>query len=323
VSITIEPLRGSHLEDAAELFCVRYRALRHHLPILPARYTTQEVILPMLRDLAQAAPGVVAIDDRQLVGFLLGFVIPDFLGKRSVFSPEWANATRPEASRRLYQEMYGRLSAEWVADHCFTHLVSLLENDPQGRDAWHWLGFGLAAVDGVRDLEPVHSAPTGYALRRATLDDLPLAAAFDQALSQHLAAAPTFWPHENKDYGNWLMDSANAFWLASPVDQGHHEDAVGFIALEPGYQEGCQVIQDEKTISISGAFTRQETRGEGVATALLNISLEWARAQGYARCAVDFEPMNSLAARFWPKYFQPVCYSLMRRVDARIGSMVT
>jgi hypothetical protein len=52
---------------------------------------------------------------------------------------------------------------------------------------------------------------------------------------------------------------------------------------------------------------------------LLNGSLEWARAEGYERCAVDFEPMNSLAARFWPKYFQPVCYSLMRKVDERIG----
>ena len=91
------------------------------------------------------------------------------------------------------------------------------------------------------------------------------------------------------------------------------------MALEPGNQRACLVIQDEKTISITSAFTSEAARGAGIATALLNRSLEWARTEGYERCAVDFEPMNSLAARFWPKYFRPVCYSLMRKVDERIS----
>lgn len=326
MSIQIEPLRETHIEDAAELFCIRFRALREHLPLLPARYSIADTILSMLRDLSQSAPGVVAIDGRKLTGFLLGFVIPDFLGKRSVFSPEWANAARLEGSRRLYQEMYGRLSADWVADKCFTHLVSLLENDPQGRDTWHWLAFGMAAVDGLRDLQPVQASSAGFELRRATLDDVGEANLFDQALARHLAAPPIFWPHENKEYAEWLGNSANALWLAYQAGTSHRagqerpgNEAVGCLALEPGYQGGCQVTQDEKTISITGAYTREGTRGNGVATALLNGSLEWARAEGYERCAVDFEPMNSLAARFWPKYFQPVCYSLMRKVDERIG----
>jgi hypothetical protein len=51
----------------------------------------------------------------------------------------------------------------------------------------------------------------------------------------------------------------------------------------------------------------------------LNRSLEWARSEGYERCAVDFEPMNVLAARFWLRYFSPVCYSLVRHVDERIA----
>jgi GNAT superfamily N-acetyltransferase len=326
LSIQIESFRETHIEDAAELFCIRYRALREDFPLLPARYTAAETILPMLRDLSQGAPGVVALDGRKLTGFLIGFVIPDFLGKRSVFSPEWANAARLEDSRRLYQEMYGRLSAGWVADKCFTHLVSLLENDPQGRDAWHWLGFGMAAVDGMRDLQPVQAGSTGFEFRRATLADVREANLFDKALARHLAAPPTFWPHENREYAEWLNNSANALWLAYPggnlgrLTNGNDlEEAVGCMALEPGYRGGCQVTQDEKTISITGAFTREGTRGAGVATALLNRSLEWARTEGYERCAVDFEPMNSLAARFWPKYFRTVCYSLMRRVDERIG----
>jgi GNAT superfamily N-acetyltransferase len=60
-------------------------------------------------------------------------------------------------------------------------------------------------------------------------------------------------------------------------------------------------------------------RGQGIAAALLNRSLEWARAGGFQRCAVDFEPMNILAARFWTRHFAPVCYAFVRQVDERIA----
>ena len=75
---------------------------------------------------------------------------------------------------------------------------------------------------------------------------------------------------------------------------------------------------DEGTTSIMRAFTREGARGKGIATALLDRSLEWARAEGYERCAVDFEPMNYLAARFWMRHFQPVIYALVRQIDERI-----
>jgi GNAT superfamily N-acetyltransferase len=91
------------------------------------------------------------------------------------------------------------------------------------------------------------------------------------------------------------------------------------MGLEPGHQGGCQITQDEKTVSITSAFTQEHARGKGIAMALLNRSLEWARAEGYERCAADWEPMNVPAARFWPRRFELVCYSLMRCIDERIG----
>ena len=83
----------------------------------------------------------------------------------------------------------------------------------------------------------------------------------------------------------------------------------------PANVDACTIIHDEKTTSIVGAFTTESVRGGGIATALLNRSLEWARSDGYERCAVDFEPMNPLATRFWLRHFQPVCYTLIRHVD--------
>ena len=90
------------------------------------------------------------------------------------------------------------------------------------------------------------------------------------------------------------------------------------MSLGPANEDVCTLIVDEQTTSIYGAFTKENVRGKGVATALLNHALERAREAGYRRCAVDFESMNLEGARFWLRYFSPVCFSLLRHIDARL-----
>ena len=314
----IVSLKDRHLKDAAALVNARYAALRADVPSLPSRYEDSGAILPYLRDLAEKVPGVAAICGSKLTGFLLGFVIPSFRGKRSIFSPEWANGADLADSRRIYQEMYARLSSRWVDDGCFVHLISALANDRAGIDGWQWLGFGLIAADAVRDLEPAPDTSADVDVRRGRLEDIEQAMALDDALQRHMAAAPTFLPyvdmHGREYHQEWLEDPANALWLAR-----RGAEAVAYMRLGPASTDACTIIHAETTTSIVGAFTQEHARGRGIATALLNRSLEWARSEGYERCAVDFEPMNVLAARFWLRYFAPVCYSLVRHVDERIG----
>jgi GNAT superfamily N-acetyltransferase len=317
MSLEIVPLRDKHLEDAAALVTARYRALRGHAPPLPSRYEDVSSILTPLRDLAGQAPGVVAMRDGRLAGFLLGMVLAEFRGKRAVYSPEWANAVEGEDGREIYREMYARLSAGWVADGCFTHVITLLAHDREAIDAWHWLGFGLTAVDAMRDLTPAQGAIAKFEIRRAGLEDIEEAITLDQALHGHLAAAPVFLmdEHGSEFYEQWLANSANVLWLAY-----RRGEVVAEMGLEPSNTEACYIIRDEKTISITSAFTKESERNKGIGTALLNHSLDWARSAGYERCAVDFEPQNIPAARFWLRHFQPVCYSLIRHVDERAAS---
>ncbi len=313
--LEIVALQQEHLEDAAALVSGRYKALRRQVPLLPPRYEDIATLLPMLRDVTRQGPGVVAMRGSRLVGFLTGSVIPDFLGKRSMYSPEWANGAELQQSRHIYEQMYGRLAAEWVADGCFTHVVSMLGHDQEGIAGWQWLGFGLAAIDGLRRVEPTEAAGAEVEIRRAGIGDIKEATALDEAMNQHLAAAPVFWMHEPEDYGRWLREPKNALWLA--YDGGQ---VVGCMGLEPGHQGGCQITQDEKTVSIMSAFVQEHARGKGIATALLNRSLEWARAEGYERCAADWESMNVPAARFWPRHFELVCYSLIRSISLILHS---
>ena len=316
--LEIVPLRDEHLEDAAALVTARYRALRERAPSLPPRYEDVGSILPPLRDLAGQAPGVVAMREGQLVGFLQGMVIPEFRGKRGAYSPEWANAAHAEDSRETYREMYARLSARWVADGCFTHVITLLAHDREAIDAWHWLGFGLISVDAIRDLTPVQGTTADVEVRRAGLEDIEQAMTLSHALWQHLAAAPIFLRSIEKQgrafHEQWLANSDNMLWLAYRGGQ-----AVACMGLEPASPDACYIIRDEKTTSITSAFTTESERNKGIGTALLNHSLDWARSVGYERCAVDFEPQNISATRFWLRHFQPVCYSLIRRVDERVA----
>ena len=60
-------------------------------------------------------------------------------------------------------------------------------------------------------------------------------------------------------------------------------------------------------------------RGTGIGTALLRHGFEWARSSGYTHCSVDFESANLPGSRFWLRHFEPVCHSLMRRVDPRLA----
>jgi len=313
MTITIANLRETHLKDAAALVCARYAALRAQGPPLPARYEKADVILDLLHSLGSGKPGVVALRDGRLVGFLTGMVLPRFQGKRATYSPEWANGALLSESRRIYDAMYAHVAARWAADGCGTHVVTNLANNREAVTGWHWLGFGLVGADAVRDLSPIRSAGQEVDMQRAGVDDVERVVPLMEALRQHLASAPVFWASEPRhDYRGWLESPQNALWLAVADGQ-----AVGAMGVTPANPQACTIIRDPGTCSIVSTYVREKARGQGIATALLDRSLRWAHDQGYERCAVDFESANVPAARFWLRWFQPVCLTVMRRIDER------
>ncbi|MDH4241861.1 MAG: GNAT family N-acetyltransferase [Phycisphaerae bacterium] len=318
MNLEIVPLGEKHLEDAAALASSRYKELCEEIPLLPSRYAEISALLPLLHKIVEKGPGVAAICRGRLVGFLTGWLIPSFRGRQAVSSPEWGNAVDRENSRRICEEMYTHISALWVADGYLTHLIGTLADDNDGIEVWHWLGFGMIAVDALRSLNPAQGPSAKVAIRRGEPKDITEAMALIQALKHHSASAPTFLVQtEQRDqryYEEWLANPDNVFWLAY-----NGAEAVAFMQHGPASMDTCTIIRDEKTTSIIGAFTEESLRNRGIASALLNRSLEWARGAGYERCAVDFEPMNPLATRFWLRNFKPVCYTLVRHVD-KIGT---
>jgi len=314
MAISIQTLLDADLPAAAQLFCSRYKQLRKQVPNLPDRYSQVEVILPMLQEILNAGPAAAAFSNGRMVGFMVGWMLGDYRGSPAAFSPEWANAVEIQDSRRIYEQLYTHLAAEWKIRGILTHLVSLMPDDKKGLETFHWLGFGMEAVDGLRDLQQLPTLPITVNIRRAQPADAATILELDLALHRHIAASPTHMPHKDwhnsDEYEELLADPLRAFWLAIQGD-----DTLAYLEIGPANEDACTIIYDEGTASILAAFTMESFRGSGFATTLLNRALEWAQAQGYVRCAVDFEPMNPLAAHFWGRYFKPVSYTLKRQLS--------
>ena len=117
------PLSTKHFDKVVKLISDRYAELYAYAPILPERYMEYEVIAPLLVSIIENAPSVAAYDGSHLVGFISGWLLPDFRGQRAVISPEWGNGTRHENSRRIYEEMYAYAATEWVREGYNTHVV--------------------------------------------------------------------------------------------------------------------------------------------------------------------------------------------------------
>ena len=310
-------LREDHLDDAALLVSHRYRRLCEQEPRLPHSYVEVTNLMPLLQNILRASGiGVASFQGDRLVGFLTGWQMPSFRGKRSTYSPEWANAADLEDSAHIYEELYSHLAAAWVADKYVAHYISLFPNDVDAMRAWHWMGFGMISVDALRGLDSIQNNDANVTIRRAELQDLEQVMELHEDLWQYHKEAPIFLLAEKRDrsyYEEWLRKPDKVVWLAY-----WEEEPVAFMRLGPADDDVCTIIVDEKTTSIYAAFTKEKARKEGIATALLDLAVQSARDSGYERCAVSFEPMNLLGTRFWLKYFKPVCYSILRIVDDRL-----
>ena len=316
MTIQVAQFAEKHLEDAAALFAQRYRQARELDPFLAPDYESSSVLLPRLKRLVDAVPGVAVLQGGRLVGFLAAYWLDELRGERAVYSPEWANAADVDNARRIYQAMYAELAAGWVKAGYRAHYLSVLASEPRVLETLHWMSFGMIAVDAVRDVSPVEAGEAGVEIRQATRDEIRDIVNLNQALGRYMAASPIFMVVEECDaryYEEWLADSDHHLWLAYRDDE-----AVGYIQLQKWYPDSCAVIQDARSVSITGAFTQERYRGSGVGTALLNQALSWARSMGFERCAVDFEPHNPQATTFWLRHFRPVCYSVVRHVERRI-----
>jgi len=313
--IEIIPFHRELLPAAAALFQQAVEALRRRVPALPAQRADLPTVTARLAQMMTVCPGVMALDQGTLVGYLGWWIVKDFRGtaRRGAYCPEWAHGARAGQKQTIYQAMYRAAVAQWTAQGCQVHAITLLAHDQAAERAWFWQGFGLAVVDAVRPMQPLCVAyPAGLVMRPATASDVALLVTLDAEHCLHYAQPPVLMaPRAGRDAAAWhryLAHSQNSVWLA--LENGH---PAGFLAFAEGADyDSVDLLCAEGVIGITGAYVRPAYRGQGIASALLDAALQTYAKQGKTSCAVNFESFNPEAALFWPRYFTPVCYSLLR-----------
>jgi len=319
MSIEIVSLSDDHLKDAAALVAARYREERDLEKSLPAGFENPDTILPLLKRYTKNAAGVSAIREGKVAGFL----VPVFIllrGVRTAYVSDCGHAGASDGRREIYHEMYASLARLWTTNGYFTHAVTVLAHERETLDAWFSLGFGLTTIDALRSLNPMAESTVEVVIRRATSQDIDPVLFLKVGLWRHMATSPAFMPmvffRERESTERQLSDSAEATWLA-------HRDgrAIGYMSLGPVKPpDAVMPTSDDAIVAIRSAYVRDEDRYRGVGTALLNHSFTWARSMGYTHCSVDYESFNISGTRFWQgRGFKPVCYSLIRHIDARIA----
>jgi GNAT superfamily N-acetyltransferase len=317
----IVPLIPQHLPAAAALFAENFHSQRIAVPALPETMEDPAVCIDLLSRLTGSETGapraLAALKDDRLVGYLGWFIFDRFRGAddRAAYCPVWAHATVPANRRKIYTRLYKAAAQHWTAAGCPRHTLTLLAADDVARETWFWNGFGLLVVDAVRWLTPLNiQPPTDIRIRKASVDDAPVLAELESIHWKHYSQPPVLMaPNEPDDaqaLRALLAQPQNSVWLAE--DAGR---PVAFLRFEASSEGAAEIVRSETTTAITGAFVRPEHRGRRIMPALLSAGLDEARAHGLTRCAVDFESFNPEAAAFWPRYFDPVCFSLSRRVE--------
>lgn len=316
---TIEPLEPTHAPSAAAIVTAGVRRLRQVVPVLPESWTDDAVVARLVRALAERGNGVAVIDDGRLVGFQAATML-DGHGGRWAYTPDIGHAT--EGARggsfdvdRTIERGYAALAERWVSEACVEHVVTVLADDVAAIGAFGRLGFAPHVIDLVRDLSPVEdtTTPDGIEVRRAYPADAPAIAELHGGLVRHLRATPVFLRIPSAPalelQRRRLEDPAAATFVATADGR-----PIAFLRIGPSADDVATIVRDAGTASITAAFTVPEHRGTGVASAILDAAIGWAREGGYVRCAVDHEAANGEASRFWTRHATPVAVSLARRL---------
>jgi GNAT superfamily N-acetyltransferase len=303
-----------YLPEAAALFVRNFRKLRLSVPEAPSLMEEPERVTTMLAELFASCPGVMALDQGRLLGYMGWFIVDEFRGtdRKGAYCPEWGHAAAEGIQSNVYRAMYRLAAEQWADQKCQVHAVTLLANDPEAEKVWFWNGFGLTGVDAVRSTQPLGVAgPSDFVIRKSTSADAELLSVLDAEHWMHYSSPPIFMvphtPGNAAEFSAFIDKPDNSVWLAM---DGHNP--AGFIQFERVSFGAAQVVQSETTIAITGAYVRPEYRGKKIAAAILNAGLRNYATRGFVRCSVDFESFNPEAVGFWMRYFRLVCLSVVR-----------
>ena len=304
-------------DQAANLDIAKFEQIAAtHSAINAAAFSVDELAVD-LSNWAENGASVVAHNDGELKGFIVGKFIDFYHSKKAFFSPDWAHAVADSTPSRLLAVMYAWISRSGQIDQSQVHAISVYAADTATKTAFTNLEFGVHMMEGVLALPESHEIvelPAGYKIRPVVPDDIPAIAKLDEQLWTHLSKPPTYL--ELREYG-YPTDNPK---YVIPRDDSYISVAefkgqlIGFISSRLGVQE-FKPMRASNIPAINGAFVDEDHRDSDIAQAMLNDIFRWASQISAPYVTVDFESTNIEGSGFWrSRNFTPLAYGLTRRI---------
>ena len=316
------PFAATHLDSAAALLAARHRVQREREPRLPERYTSVDATRPLLEALLARADGVVAIEGKRVIGYLLGHADLEWGGRARLVPMEGHAADHPDVVE-VYREMYTEASPAWNDAGFFQHTINIPAGHQAVATAFHSLGFGQMLAFGLRDVGPLGDVSSGVRVERAGPEQLDDVRRLMVGLGMYNSSSPLFRPFVAQTDTEWarkpavlkqMADERCSYWLAYDGD-----NAVGVMIFTPPDPSELMVSPDD-AVYLWIAYVQPDARIGGVGKALVETGLAWARSRGFGHCTVGWFTTNITGARFWTgRGYSPVMYRLERRIDERIA----
>lgn len=285
-----------HLDSAGSLLAARHREHRAVEPLLLEDFEDADAARDEVASLwAQThASGAVAVQEGQVVGFLLGTRKDDQIWGANV----WVEAAGYAAAEpELVRDLYAFSSQRWV-DAGRTRHYALVPTLDDHVEAWFRLSFGAQQAHGIKEVD-VRVWPPGT--RRAEERDIEALIELAPLISRHQALAPVFSGIDSDEGAHELRAMLTADVANDQLGELVYESDGRVVAsFEVVPVERGSLAEPVGAACLSWAASLPDVRGSGAGLALTEAASAWAHEQGHTTMVTDWRETNLLASRFWP-----------------------
>jgi GNAT superfamily N-acetyltransferase len=317
MKLEIREFDRSYSKEAASMFKQTYLEEVYALPFLPKDEQMMQHINDSITNLFEHGTGVMAFDDQKLIGYMVGWKVPQLFGPvKGIYSPMIGHSAIKEHRRMIYAKMLEYGMDCWVKHGYLSFATTILAHDKGLIEEFFIQGFGMRCMDAIRKSERIHASVTDVSVIKATKEDLKDILSLHQSHTDSYGLSPIFMPRQTEDaltdLIEWFSEHNHHLWIAKKDQM-----AIGYIRIQP---QGESVVSTHSQVTnITGLYVMNQMRSSGIASKLLDEVMRWQIEQGIHLCGVDFETINPAAYRFWNRYFTPYTVSVTRRIDERIA----
>lgn len=313
---SIKEFKEEYLESAVELFLNNYQREKEKNILLPSEILNEpKRILNSLKP-QLGNPGVAIFTKDKLAAYMQTGAKFNFKGQNTAFVPEYSHSSVEENKTNLYQQMYMKLSSEWIRENIHLHIIGHFANDIELKETIYQLGFGAILSEKIRDFSLINTNMNFIVHEE---DNLKKLIDIDIEHNEYYLQAPIFIKKNTKRseiLENLEKHKINGdkFFVYSKKNIPFGYLIIGESAVDG---EGF-LLKNTKTAQIKSAYVKPAVRRKEIGECLLQCAINWAEKNGFMRLFVEHETANYYGGNFWCKHFKPYLYFSMRYIDSGI-----